>query len=181
MTPFTLSALALFDEVPIPDLVTLIHTCPLVEFARGETILREGEAADRALLIVEGSLSVFAGTSGGRTILNTVTAGSLVGEGGLMVQASMRSATLVADAYVRALEIRRAHLVALEGTEVLAAIQMSMLESTAWRLRRTQDQMASILQKRRPKRSSPKSTKASAAPARTGIWRSFLDALGGLA
>ena len=180
MTPFELSALALFDEVPIPDLVHLINTCPLVEFTRGETILSEGEPADRALLVVEGSMRVFAGTSGGRTMLNTVTAGSLVGEGGLMVQASKRSATLVADSYVRALEIRRKHFVALEGTEVLAAIQMSMLESTAWRLRRTQDQMATILQKRRPPRRAATPKKKAPAPARSGIWRSFLDALGGL-
>jgi CRP-like cAMP-binding protein len=181
MTPFELSSLALFDDVPIPDLVDLINTCPKVEFLRGETVLEEGDPADRALLVVEGSMRVFANTSGGRTMLNTVSAGSLVGEGGLMVQASRRSASLVADSYVRALDIRRKHLVAFEGTEVLAAIQMSMLEATASRLRRTQDQMTTVLQKRRPPRRRAQPKKKQAAPAKSGMWRSFLDALGGLA
>jgi CRP-like cAMP-binding protein len=180
MTPHQLASLPLFADVPNAELARLIKICRVVNFTRGEVIFQEGENADRALLVVEGNLRASTVTTRGHTVLNTVKAGKLVGESGLMVQAEVRSATLTADSAVYALEIRRKHLEQLHGTDVLAGIQMSILKATASRLRKTQDQMNTLVQQKRsvPVPVRPKQTTPSQAP---GIWRSFLNALGGLA
>ncbi len=143
-------------------------------------MFREGEVADRALLLVEGSLQASTQTARGHTVLNAVESGRLVGESGLMVQSEVRSVTLTATAFVHALVITRRDLTRLEGTKVLAAIQMSMLKVTALRLRRTQDQMQTLVRKKsQPK--SPRPSPKVPSPKPTGMWRSFLNALGGLA
>ena len=149
MTPQDLASLPLFAGVPNTELAHLIHTCQAVRFSRGEIVFQEGENADGALLIVEGSLQASTTTSRGHTVLNTVKSGKLVGESGLLVQAEIRSVTLTAISSIYALELRRKDLTELQGTEVLAAIQMSILKVTAMRLRRTQDQMNTLVQMRR--------------------------------
>ena len=97
-----------------------------------------------------------------------------------MVQAEVRSVTLTATSFVQALVITRRDLARLQGTEVLAAIQMSILKVTALRLRRTQAQMNALVQKR-AKPSPVRTTHRATPPPPTGLWRSFLNALGGLA
>lgn len=182
MTPHQLASLPLFADVPNAELAHLIKTCRVVNFTRGEVIFREGENADRALLVVEGNLRASTATTRGNTVLNTVKAGKLVGESGLMVQAEVRSATLTADSDIYALEIRRKNLEQLKGTDVLAGIQMSILKATAARLRRTQEQMNTLVQEQRSDPTPKPARSQKAAPSQPpGIWRSFLNALGGLA
>ena len=180
MTPQDLASLPLFAGVPNTELAQLIQTCRALRFSRGEVVFREGHNANQALLIVEGSLQASTMTSRGRTVLNTVRSGKLVGESGLLVQAEVRSVTLTAESSIYALELTRRDLAKLQGTEVLAAIQMSILKVTAMRLRRTQDQMNKLVRKKAsPKSPTPSKVVAPTKP--TGLWRSFLDALGGLA
>ena len=81
-------------------------------FEAGETILREGDVADRVYLLLSGSASVFRTVDGKQTLVAKVQAGQCVGELGL-VSREPRAATVVADEPVLAFAIDGAHFVAL--------------------------------------------------------------------
>jgi ferredoxin-NADP reductase/CRP-like cAMP-binding protein/cytochrome P450 len=83
-----------------------------LRFAAGETILREGDVADRVYLLLSGSASVYRTVEGTRTLVAKVQAGQCVGELGL-VSREPRAATVVADEPVLAFSIDGAHFVAL--------------------------------------------------------------------
>ena len=116
---------------------------------------------------------------GRRLTLNSVQAGDLIGESGLIVQSEPRSANVTASGRVRGLVLTRTVLRQLEGTAVLATLQMTMLEATARRLRRTQRSMTRLVVQRAASSATPSPVEKPAP--RPGMWRSFLQALGGLA
>jgi serine/threonine-protein kinase len=64
-------------------------------FSAGEVLMQEGETGDEAYLILNGSVEVAKETDGGKVILGTLTAGSIVGEMAL-IRKEMRSASVKA-------------------------------------------------------------------------------------
>jgi len=179
VTPDELSPLPLFVGVPTHELRALISMCRSVTFAPRETIFREGTNADRGLLLLSGTVRVHTTADDREYLLNSVAAGQLLGESGLLAQAEVRSASVVAATPIRALELTRRNLSDLRGSHVLAAIQISMLNASARRLRQTQRTMTSILVRAKP-------TAATRAPTahpspKTSAWSAFLNALGNLA
>lgn len=74
-----------------------------VEFAKGETILREGEPGDCLYLIVEGSVQVLSKGD----ILAEIGLGGCIGEGALLKD-GIRNATVLASEEVTLFQIKRA-------------------------------------------------------------------------
>lgn len=185
MTAKLLSTLPLFSGVPLPELKRLAKLCPIVEFQPRDIVFNQGDPSTHALLVITGALEASTLAGQRRTVLGHVRAGDLTGESGLMVLEEGRGATLTATHTVQALRITREHLQALTGTRVLAALQIQMLNATAFRLRGTSEKMQRHVRKMRREaedhaRATARATAAAAAPP-TKPWRAFLDALGGLA
>jgi CRP-like cAMP-binding protein len=85
-------------------------------YARGESIVREGEAGDSFYLIERGTVAVTIGTGDGSTrLLNRMAAGDYFGEMSLLT-GEPRSATVLAESDVAVLEIERS-----DFEQVLAA------------------------------------------------------------
>ena len=179
ITTSDLARLPLFAGVATPDLRRLLEAAPAVAYRDGEFMMHEGERAGNGLLIVSGTARVQTYSGKQTRTLNTIEAGKIVGESGLLVQEEVRSASMVATSLVHALVLTRSTLKRLAGTSVLASIQIEMLNESAVRLRRTQETMLRLAvrpppAKPPPECSAPKTQKKSA-------WKAFLKAFGGLA
>ncbi|HVS66883.1 MAG TPA: cytochrome P450 [Thermoanaerobaculia bacterium] len=98
-----------------------------LRFDAGETILREGDVADRVYLLLSGSASVFRTVDGEQSLVAKVQAGQCVGELGL-VSREPRAATVVADEPVLAFSIDGAHFVALHESSPELREYVSTLE-----------------------------------------------------
>ena len=104
-----LRSVSLFSPLSPPTLEALAHAASTVSVAAGETVVVEGEAADRFFVIVSGSVEV---TQQG-SFLRTEAAGEFFGEIGLLRDVP-RTATVTATTDVE--------LVALDRAEFLSAV-----------------------------------------------------------
>ena len=82
----------------------LAFTSELHCFAPGDTLMRQGEPADCAYVILEGEVEVMGETSSGEFVVTVMGHNSLVGEMSLLLDAP-RVATVRAKGPVRALRI----------------------------------------------------------------------------
>jgi CRP-like cAMP-binding protein len=94
----------LFSGLSAPELKLLAFTSQLVCFAPGEALMRQGEPADCAFLILEGDADVLAQTSNGEFPVAVLGPNSMPGEIGVLNDAP-RTATVRARTPVRALRI----------------------------------------------------------------------------
>jgi CRP-like cAMP-binding protein len=126
-----LERLGIFASAPQAVLERLAAACVPVEFAPGETIVREGEPADALFVILGGSVGVTAhGEAGSEQRLRTMGPDSYFGEIGLLERIP-RTATVTAEAPTRCYRI--------DGDEFLAALTTtppatSLLEGARTRL-----------------------------------------------
>ena len=65
----TLRKIPLFRRLTPPDRARIIECARLCEFARGETIFREGDEADAFMAIADGRVKVFKSTPAGKQII----------------------------------------------------------------------------------------------------------------
>ncbi len=129
-----LERLGIFAAAPQSVLERLAAACTPVEFATGQAIVREGEAADALYVILEGSVGVTArGETGAEQRLRTMGADTYFGEIGLLERIP-RTATVTAEAPTRCYRIDGdAFLDALTTT----APATSLLEGARTRLAAT--------------------------------------------
>lgn len=88
---------SLFPDVPPPALLDLGQSVEWVSLEAGETLFRQGEAGDAAYLIVSGRVRIALADDdhGGERIIGEITAGEMVGEQAILLDAP-RSATVYA-------------------------------------------------------------------------------------
>ncbi|MGH7265495.1 MAG: cyclic nucleotide-binding domain-containing protein [Candidatus Rokuibacteriota bacterium] len=90
----TLRNIPLFAGLPTPRLKLIAYTAEVVQFAPGEVIVRQGDAADAVYIIVEGEADVSLRSDEGDEIpLNTMGANTIFGETGVLCQ-GRRTATV---------------------------------------------------------------------------------------
>jgi CRP-like cAMP-binding protein/MFS family permease len=100
-----LERLGIFAAAPQTVLERLAAACMPVEFAAGQTIVREGDPADALYVILEGSVGVTArGETGAEHRLRTMGADTYFGEIGLLERIP-RTATVTAEAATRCYRI----------------------------------------------------------------------------
>lgn len=177
----TLAKLPLFAGVHPAELELLLEQCTVQRHGKGSAVLRQGDPADHALLVVEGQLRAWAVVEGQQQAVAAVFKGEVVGEAALFPLAGRRTATLKADSHTTSLRFTRHSLDAMSGTQVLAALQHQMLLSTARRLRTTSDAMRIVLKRAQARQATDAPAEEEATTKQQpGLGRSFLDTLGGL-
>ena len=94
----------LFSGLSASERKLLAFTSQLQCFAPGEILMRQGEPADCAYVILEGEAEVLASTSNGEFVVATIGRNAMPGEIGVLTDAP-RTATVRAKGPLRALRI----------------------------------------------------------------------------
>lgn len=94
----------MFSGLSPAELKLLAFTSRVVRFGPGESLMRMGEPADCAYVILEGDVEVLGETSEGEFLIAVQGRNALMGEMGVVTDAP-RSATVRAKGTVRALRI----------------------------------------------------------------------------
>lgn len=94
----------MFGGLNPAELKLLAFTSRVVRLAPGESLMRKGESADCAYVILEGEVEVLGETSAGEFVIAVQGRNAMIGEMGVLSDAP-RSATVRAKDAVRALRI----------------------------------------------------------------------------
>ncbi len=132
-----LGRLALFRAVPPQYLGDFLERARLENYGPGEVIFRQGDEADRALLVVAGRLVSAVGAGVDSRTVGEVLAGELVGETALFVSSGRRSATVTATEPTRCLVITQELLRGSTDNPAMVAVERHLLGSMARRIRST--------------------------------------------
>jgi CRP/FNR family transcriptional regulator, cyclic AMP receptor protein len=100
----TLRKVPLFAKLDSSKLKLLAFTSQCVTFENGEVLVREGDPADAAYVIMSGDVEILAKTSEGEVAYGTLGANQLFGELALLTN-TPRTATLRAKGPVQVLRI----------------------------------------------------------------------------
>ena len=133
----------LFADLDVDDLAFLAAAAQPVEFRAGDTIIREGDAADRLYLLARGSVSVRVSLGGGRSKrLAKMNAGVAFGEMALLSDAA-RTADIVADEEVECYVIGAETIAELAARRpaIHAALLGNLGRLLAERLRRANNEI----------------------------------------
>ncbi len=101
-----LRALPALADYPSNELKLLASAAPARSYAKGDVLCREGTVGQSCFLLALGAVNVTKRTEDGDKILATLRAGQIVGQLAL-VDRSPRSASVVAEEHVVALELTR--------------------------------------------------------------------------
>lgn len=94
----------MFSGLSPAELKLLAFTSRILRFGPGEILMRVGEPADCAYVILEGEVEILGETSGGEFLIAVAGCNALMGEMGVVTDAP-RSATVRAKEAVKALRI----------------------------------------------------------------------------
>ncbi len=170
-----LSRLYLFREVPASALQELCQLAPPIQFQAGANVFAQGDAADTALLVVDGCLVASVEGRDGEKIVGDSRAGEIVGETGLFARDMLRSASVMAAEDSRCLVVSRNLLRSGGDNPAMAALERHLLGTMARRIRRTNQTMQMVWKETAP--SEPPTTEAMALPERDSTLRGKLTAL----
>ncbi len=132
-----LGGLRLFRAVPSQYIGDFLKRCPLEEYGTGEVLFRQGDEADRAMLVVSGRLVSAVGEGMNSRTVGEVLAGEVVGETALFVDGGRRSATVTATEPTRCLLITQELLRSSPDSPAVVAVERHLLGSMARRIRST--------------------------------------------
>ncbi|HCH61720.1 MAG: hypothetical protein CL927_03185 [Deltaproteobacteria bacterium] len=133
-----LAGLHLRRRIKPEEVDWLLQRSPPVEYPAGRVVLRQGEPADAALLIVHGAFEVVVTTSSGaQRVLGTVGPWDVVGETALYAPDHPRSATVRATRDSTALVVGRRLLHQGRNNAAVVAIEYHLLHTLTERIRTT--------------------------------------------
>lgn len=124
-----LQKVPLFSGLSASERKLLAFTSQLQCFAAGDPLMRKGEPADCAYVILEGEVEVLGSTSTGDFVVATLGRNSMPGEVGVFTDAP-RNATVRAKGPVRALRISREVFLRLASGRPDRALQVMRQLST---------------------------------------------------
>lgn len=138
---------ALIRQVPILSCLEpvsqkmLCFVSDRIAFAPGEVLFRQGESADSAYVILEGTVEIMVWTSSGSLLVNSVGEHEILGETGMFGDLP-RSATAVARGRVQALRVPSDLFRSMIHSSPDAAIHLSHV--LARRLANTTAQLSAV-------------------------------------
>ncbi|WP_375409224.1 cyclic nucleotide-binding domain-containing protein [uncultured Methylobacterium sp.] len=135
----SLRQVPLFREVELSRLKLLAFTSERVHFDAEQPLFAQGDPADAAYLILDGSAAVTIDGTKGPFQLAVLGPNALVGEMGILAD-QPRSATVTAQTATMALRISRA--VFLELLAQFPQISIAVMRELALRLEQTNQQLA---------------------------------------
>lgn len=132
----------IFADIEPAKLKLLAFMSERVGFDPGKRLMRQGDPADAAYLIIEGHAEVIAETPTGPVILATVGANEIVGEMGILCNAP-RNATICAKDRLIALRISKEPFMRM--VREFPNIAVSIMQELAHRLESTNNQLRTAL------------------------------------
>ncbi|MDR7037460.1 CRP-like cAMP-binding protein [Methylobacterium sp. BE186] len=135
----SLRQVPLFREVEPARLKLLAFTSERVHFEPGQRFFAQGDIADAAYLILEGSAAVSIEGAQGPFRLALLTENALVGEMGILAD-QPRSATVTAETATTALRVDRGVFLELLGQ--FPQISIAVMRELALRLEQTNQALA---------------------------------------
>jgi CRP-like cAMP-binding protein len=147
-----LRRIPLFQHMSYKELLAILGIARGRQFAKGHTIIKEGEPGDELFVLFRGTVEV---SKSGMTIAN-LHAGGHFGEMGLVDQAP-RSATVVSVEETSAISVDRESLLRLMRKDPLIAVKLlwSFVQVLSERLRNTSDALADLKQELDEARGEP--------------------------
>src|SRR5438105_3982744 len=138
-----LRRIPLFQHMTYKELLAILGIARGRQFAKGQTIIKEGEPGDELFVLFRGTVEV---SKSGLTIAN-LHAGGHFGEMGLVDQAP-RSATVVAGEDTNAISLDRESLLRLMRKDPLIAVKLlwSFVQVLSERLRNANGALADLKQ-----------------------------------
>jgi CRP-like cAMP-binding protein len=134
-----LASLHLRRRVSEDDVAEVLQQSPPIEYGAGQSIFRQGEPADAALLVVHGELAVFVATDEGERRVGTVGPWDVVGETALYAPDHPRSASVRAGRDSTCLVITHDMLKNGRDNGVVAALEYHLLHTMSHRIRVTNE------------------------------------------
>ncbi|MFZ5819801.1 MAG: SulP family inorganic anion transporter [Chloroflexota bacterium] len=115
-TPITLTAQLVDSGFEKTDTKRLLNYLERVEFKEGETIIHQGDEADRMYFVEMGAVSIYLELGKERVRLQTLGLGTAIGEPGLYL-GTKSTASVIADMPVTAYRLTRAALTEMKEKE----------------------------------------------------------------
>jgi len=131
----TLAHMGLFQHLDLAELRELLARSEERTLADGEDAFVRGDAADDALLVLEGCLEAHIDAAGQRRVLGRVEVGGIVGERALFIEGHRRSATITAIGPTTCLRLTPALLEEASDHPAVIALELHLLHSLAQRAR----------------------------------------------
>lgn len=135
----SLRQVPMFSDIDPARLKLLAFTSERVQFADGQRFFSQGDPADAAYVILEGTAHVLLNTPGGEIRVAELGRNALVGEMGILAD-NPRSATIMAAEPTTALRIDKR--VFLELLAQFPQMSLAIMRELASRLERTNAQLA---------------------------------------
>jgi CRP/FNR family transcriptional regulator, cyclic AMP receptor protein len=132
----------MFAEIEPAKLKLLAFMSERVGFDPGKALMRQGDPADAAYLIIDGHAEVVLETSGGPVIVATLGANEFVGDMGILCDAP-RNATVRAKDRVVALRISKEPFMRM--VREFPTMAVSIMQELADRLTATNNQLSTAL------------------------------------
>jgi len=169
--------LYVFRTVDRTAIAALVAMAPPQTFAAESVIFRQGEPADRALLVVEGRLEATVEAGGRARRVGEIGPGEIVGEQAIFHPHGPRNAGVAALQASRCLVITPKLMEDGADNDALLAIETYLLGSLARRIRSTNRTMLQAWKEAAPK--GPAATVAEAMPTTTSLLDSLRRLFGG--
>jgi CRP-like cAMP-binding protein len=132
----------IFSEIEPAKLKLLAFMSERVGFDPGKQLMRQGDPADAAYLIIEGHAEVVLEAPGGSVIVATLGANEIVGEMGILGNAP-RVATVRAKDRVTALRVSKEPFMRM--VREFPSMAVSIMQELAQRLESTNNQLTGAL------------------------------------
>ena len=132
-----LASLYLFKTVPRRALQELCIMAPPVRFKKGNRVFGQGDSADVALLLIDGTLSALVEADDKEQVIGKIKAGEIVGEQALFVSHGRRTATVEATEDCSCLILSPQVMDRAAENAAIVALEKHLLGSQARRIRST--------------------------------------------
>ena len=142
-----LSSLPIFHDIPLSDIQDFVSKCATQSFLSGDKVCTQGEHANFAMLLIEGSLEVSIHTENQNRIVGSIEKGEIFGEQGLFYAQETRSATVIAKEDSIGLFLDPTTMTESSSSSVMVALECKLIKSLSKRLRKTNTQFRDAWQK----------------------------------
>ena len=132
-----LASLYLFKTVPRRALQELCIMAPPVRFKKGNKVFGQGDSADVALLLMDGTLTASVEADGKQQEIGKIKSGEIVGEQALFVSHGRRTATVEATEDCSCLILSPQVMDRAAENAAIVALEKHLLGSQARRIRST--------------------------------------------
>lgn len=132
-----LSQLPMFQDVPRGDLHKLVSMTQPTQFDKDALVMKQGEPANMALLLVEGRLRSYVLAGGTLRPLGSIRPGEIIGEEALFDDRTPRSSTVLAVTHSECLLFNVDLLLSGGDNRAVIAVERHMLRVMSRRIQRT--------------------------------------------